>query len=196
MALPSRPLAIMDATGTTRSIARAVDGNVTGDKSLETLGDSAFGAGAHAMSDFEGYSGAKELRYCRFASAGSCGSSGPVTVCDCVYSTPAMVLGDGFDATFCYILNNTSCTPRTCAEIRCNDLIVFSCLWTSTGVRNGTWVVNNVAYNTPLVACVYACTNQVGEVGCAITCLASVAGCCGSDFVVCANSNFVIATNA
>lgn len=56
MALPTTgSLSIMDGAGTTRSIAREVDGNVTGTKSLTTLSVSAGKTAPHSMLEFYGY---------------------------------------------------------------------------------------------------------------------------------------------
>lgn len=70
MALPtSGALAILDACGTSRSIAREVDGNATPSKSLCALGNSASGKFLpHGMLEFYGYSSTPSttnVRWCK-----------------------------------------------------------------------------------------------------------------------------------
>jgi hypothetical protein len=62
MALPLRPLAILDATGTTRSIAREVLGGPT-PTGLVSLASSAGFSLPVAMSDFEGFANNLDYLY-------------------------------------------------------------------------------------------------------------------------------------
>jgi len=204
MALPTRPLAILDACGTTRSIAREVDGNATGPKTLETLGDTAFGAGAHAMSDFEGFSNNKIISYDTYYRFGSCGQPGNVINCSCLVSNPSMVLGDGFTATFCYCLNNQE-NPFggiacACFTLRCNNVIIAQCFKTTVGVLQGTANVTGIDYNDVVTSTVLACASALGCAGDtaqACTSLVSLTSQTGSGFVVGAPSeNFVISVKS
>jgi hypothetical protein len=199
MALPTRPLAILDACGTTRSIARCVDGNATPPKSLDTLGDTAFGTGAapHAMSDFEGYSPvvSKCVSYVTYFNSGGCGSPGPVINCSCLSTTPSMVIGDRYDAGICYTLGFLAAgSGCACMTIRCNGLFLTSCNRTFTGCYTGVYTAQDIDYNDLLTVCIQARAFTSGTQVCASTNLASITDQQGSTFINCGGSNFVIAT--
>lgn len=187
MALPaSGSLGIKDVATNARSIAQEVDGNVTGTKTLETLGDTAFGAGAHSMLDFYGYSNAKTVCYTRYASGGACGSSGPVYVCSCLANSPAMVLGDRYDASIQWLLKIDTGSIQSQMCITCNGALLTQCARSIVGTTSGTYIVQDVDYNDIIRMKVCATAFGPSSVGCACTCLSAL-----SDFV---QSSFVTGT--
>lgn len=131
MALPTRPLAIQTACTTARSIALEVDGNNTGNKSLDTLGDTAFGGASapHAMSEFEGFSSGSDATLNTYCVIGSDGSTS-VRRCACVIYNPALAATQ----TWClcsnwglYAYADGNADTCTCFEIICNGAIKRSC---------------------------------------------------------------------
>jgi hypothetical protein len=198
MALPSRPLAILDAQGASRSIAREVDGNATAPKSLDTLGDTAFGGGSapHAMSEFEGYSAAKDVCMCTFFFGGSCGSPFAAN-CSCLVVDPLMVSGDRFDANINWLLKNDSVSVGySCIIIRCNGSIIMNCSNTAVGCCNGTYVAQDIDFNDTLTSTVCAGASSSPTITCSCSALTALTDQQQSSFTVgTSDSNFVIASN-
>ena len=188
------PLAILDACGTSNSIARFTDGNATPPKSLTTLGASEGNTPPVAISDWVGCVDAKSVTYCRFASNGSCGSSGPVTVCSCLVNSPAMVLGDRYDASIQWLLKIDSGSIQSCMKIYCNGATLANCLRTIVGTTSGTYVVQNVDYNDTIRMDVCATAFGPSSIGCACTCLSALTDQQQASFVMgTGKSNFVVA---
>jgi len=172
MALPTRPLAILDAEGTTRSIAREVDGNVTTPKQLLTLGDTAFGSGArpHAMSEFEGFSSGSELGINCYSTLGS-----QFTCCHCVFSCltydPALEASQTWCACICWKAYATAegsfSRGYQTVRVACNGVTTMSCVVnrTTVGYTNcfGTTVVGPIDSNDNV--CLITCSRGVYGAG-------------------------------
>lgn len=169
MALPTRPLAIKDACGTTRSIAREVDGNVTGDKSLNTLGVTAgLSAGGTFMSEFEGFSSGIDLCVCTYSTIGSA-----FTPSHCKFScftyNPAMAAGQTWCACICWKAYAGSGGGRgcQCVFVRCNGITTMNCYVTqfSVGYTNcfGTTSVGPIDNNDTV--CMVTCSTGVCILG-------------------------------
>jgi hypothetical protein len=187
MALPSSgTLSIKGTAGATRSIACCVDGNITGDKTLRTLGDTAFGSGArpHAMSDFYGYNPTTDIDVCLVCYY-NLGSDGSPNICRrvCLCFDPALSGSESVDVTLCYCLCNQSSTfmanslscARTCYDDNTLDTCTNSAL---NQVCNGTVTCTYDSGNGGAKICMRGCTSNVGppELSCAISfvCIHSV----------------------
>ena len=190
------PLAILTESGGIESIARFTDGNVTPPKTLKTLGISEGQTTPYKISCWVGCEDSKSVTYCRYSSGGACGSSGPVWVCSCLANSPAMVIGDRYDASICYqlIIQTGSICSAMC--ITCNGSVLSTCFRSSVGSTTGSYVVQNVDYND--VIRMKVCVEAFGasSVGCAYTCLTSLTDQQQASFVVGSpRDQFVVATS-
>jgi hypothetical protein len=202
MALPTRPLSIKDACTTARSIAQEVDGNLTGDKTLWTLGTTAGKtSGGVYMSEFEGYASTKTVCYCTYFASGGCGGTGPVNDCSCLVVNSARVSGDRFDANICYWLCNPSAAGLgcSCVTFRRNGTTIAggSFIRTTVGLTTGVFTVQDVVYNDAITIQVYATAPSAVSVYCACTCLNTLTDQVQSTFAKGTPAgNFVIAQKA
>jgi len=129
MALPtSGSLSIKATAGTDRSIACEIDGDITGNKSLLALGNSAFGSSEqpHSMSEFYGYS-SKSLTLSTtgliFMSSPSTQSLSytisPTTAYPIEYSSPSWVSSVTIYSLCCCIDISVFCNSSTSQRSGC-----------------------------------------------------------------------------
>lgn len=195
MGLPtSGNLSIKDGAGTTRSIAREVDGNVTGDKSLTTLSITASKTAPHSMLEFYGYCAAttKCIGLHEYYTAGSQGSPCRRAYY-CLCSVPDYEAGDSATVCVCYCLTNFA---------NSSSMINYSCYCTcfstyyydthSNSTDSSTYTyhcADSLSSTVKPRVCLYACSNNQNIVGvsgyaCAIACISCISSSSGSNFII------------
>jgi hypothetical protein len=129
--------------GACTSIAQAVDGNTSGNKSLTTLSVSTGKVAPHSMLEFYGYTTAPTnptvsiLLLSDPVSESTC-----CCVCGCLITSNVMPSNDCYFPDYCWRLcaNNES-NSHACVSVICNNTSIYSCAINNCAIFdcNGTW---------------------------------------------------------
>lgn len=136
----SGSLSIKCSAGTNRSIAAEVDGNITGDKSLNTLSNSVSFSPPHCMREFYGYTAAAS------------------TICMCFNTSSTVVLSD---TTTCYRAYTPISIVNQCSDtITTINFSAVGCIF-GTGTVCVGWNINGGSFNN-----IIDCNGTNVSIGC------------------------------
>lgn len=161
------------------SIAMAVDGNITGSKSLSTLSTTAGKSAPHSMIEFYGYGTAvqKCVNILNLTCVGQNLANAYATGCLC--TDPAMSAGEFYCPTINWYLHN----DLTCGSIAAFCVLRNTVCFCGCGIGPGSDCSGSISFCVPYGDAIVLCTrtrvfaNNVGTANEAYLYLASVSGC-------------------
>jgi len=156
MALPtSGSLSIKNAAGNDRSIAYCIDGNITGNKSLSTLGATANKTAPQCIREFYNYSEVP-VCVCTYYTYGTDDLSSVVYKRICF--TPNPIVGDSYILTLKTLMLTASQAAGSCAYVcvTCNgSSVLYCCIPAGVGIT--TFCYNRaIGSSTTLCVLMYA----------------------------------------